>query len=116
MHETVSPYAEIGHTELIGEFYATEGDPDIGRELSVRIFEHAGFDGDPRAVPLNGRDGTQVQENGQSLTLADYVNFAAVHHFEALENILEFLMMKPGEQDYVTMRATILSRLEPRNR
>ncbi|HSX07204.1 MAG TPA: hypothetical protein VLG92_05800 [Candidatus Saccharimonadia bacterium] len=109
--EAASPYAEFGHAELIGQFYETEGDPDIGRELSVRLFEHAGLTIDPRVAPLIGRDGMQVRESDGPLTLSDYVNFAARHHLEALEEILDFLMKKPGEQDYEATRATIAGRL-----
>ncbi|HKU18023.1 MAG TPA: hypothetical protein VJP80_02005 [Candidatus Saccharimonadales bacterium] len=109
--ETASPYAGFEHSMLIDRFYETEGDPDIGRELSVRLFAHAGLEGDPRVVPLIGRDGTQVQGSDGPLTLADYVNFAARHHIDALEGILSFLMMEPGQEDYVAVRATMLSRL-----
>jgi hypothetical protein len=111
--EAASVYDTLAHAELIDQFYVTEGDPDIGRELSVRLFAHADFADDPRTAPLIGGDGAQVQEDGQPLKLADYVNFAARHHFEALESILDFLLMTPGTQDYETMRATMLGRLSP---
>lgn len=106
-----SLYVAIESDELIGRFYETEGDPDIGRELSIRLFEHAEFPDDPETTPLIGRDGEQVQEDGQSLMQAEYVNFAARHHFEALETILDFLMMEKGSPDYGTMRAAMLARL-----
>ncbi len=106
-----SAYAAYTHDALIDAFYESEGSPEIGRELSTRLFQHAGLTGDPAQEPLIGRDGAQVQHNNQPLTLADYVNFAADHHFEALEPILDFLMTKPGEHEYETTRAIMLSRL-----
>jgi hypothetical protein len=109
--EADSPYNTLAHAELIDRFYATEGDPDMGRELSIRLFAHADFADDPMTAPLIGGDGKRVQEDGKPLVLADYINFAAGHHFEALESILDFLMMEPGTPDYETMRATMLGRL-----
>lgn len=106
-----SQFDVIAHPELIDIFYETEGDAEVGRELSVRIFEHAGFPADPTTTPLIGRDGKPVQQDGKGLTLADYVNFAAQHHFEAVESILDFLMMEKQSPNYETMRATILARL-----
>jgi len=114
--EAVSPYAEFGHAELIDRFYETEGDPAIGTELSVRLFAHAGVPADPRTEPLRGRDGTQVQLGGKLLMLADYVNYAAMHHFEAVEDILSFLMMQSGTQDYEMVRATMVGRLSSSGR
>lgn len=109
--EAASPYAEVGHRDLIDRFYETEGDPSVGAELSARLFEYAGLAVDPSVAPLIGRDGRQVEENGRPLTLSDYVNYAAGHHFEALEGILGFLMQRPGEQGYDTARAAIVGRL-----
>lgn len=106
-----SPFAAVEHAALIEKFYETEGDPDIGRELSLRILAHAEFPGNPIATPLIGRDGMPVQQDGVSLSLADYVNFAVGHHFEAVESILDFLMMQKGSPDYDTMRAAIVARL-----
>lgn len=107
----VSPYAELSHAQLIGQFYETEGDTNIGRELSDRLFRHAGLTIDPNVTPLLGRDGKQIQEGGASLTLTDYVNYAAGHHFEALEGILDFLLTQPGDGNYEAAQAAMLSRL-----
>jgi len=109
--EAVPPYAELGHADLVDRFYATQGDPVIGRELSIRLFAHADIPIDPGTAPLIGRDGTQIQLDGRPLTLADYVNYAAGHHLEAVESILNFLMAQPGTQDYEATHATIQSRL-----
>nr|MDQ3094129.1 hypothetical protein [bacterium] len=79
----------------------------------VRIFKHAGFNIDPRTTPLTGKDGAQVISEGRPLTLADYVNYAAVHHFEALESILGFLEMQKGNTDYEAMSKAIVGRLNP---
>jgi len=114
--EVVSPYAELMHAELIDRFYESEGDPAIGTELSVRLFAHAGLEIDPRTAPLLGRDGNPVKQGDRTLMLADYVNYAAGHHFEALEGILDFLMTKPGDENYDTTRATIAGRLSPSGR
>lgn len=114
--EAASPYAEFGHAELIDRFYATEGDPAIGTELSVRLLAHAGIPVNPRTAPLIGRDGRQVLLDGKPLALADYVNYAARHHFEAVEGILDFLMLQPGTQDYELKHATMMSRLNPSGR
>jgi hypothetical protein len=116
--EVVSPYAGIGHEELIDEFYEADGgDPAIGKELSARLLRHAGFTGDPNTTPLIGRDGTRVVEDGRPLVLADYINFAAAGHteghLEALDEILGFLDMGPGQQDYESMRAGMMRRLNP---
>lgn len=105
--ETLSPYAGIEHTELIGMFYESKGNPDIGRELSVRLFTHAGGIDDVENTPLLRRDGTQVFDENTPLVLADYVNFAVKHHFNAVESILSFLMMSPGEPDYEAMKETV---------
>lgn len=110
--EVVSPYAEFEHPALIEAFYETEGNPDIGVELAVRMFAHAGIAEDPRAQPLIGRTGAQIEVNGKPLTLADYVNYAADNHIDALPGILGFLMTNPGEPDYETMRTTMQDRLE----
>ena len=110
--ETVSAYEGIGHDDLIGMFYETMGDPDIGRELSVRLFDHAGLAIDPTSVPLMGRDGLQVDKDGVGLTLADYINYAADHHFEAVGSILSFLSMKPGDADYQGIQVGIIARLQ----
>lgn len=108
-------YVALENPVLINQFFKTKGNPDIGRELSIRYFEHAGFTGDPLTTPLIGRDGKQVQHNGQLLVLADYVNFAADHHFEALtvpKGVFESLLMEPGTPDYEDMCASVLARLE----
>ena len=110
--EVASPYAEFGHAELIDQFYASEGNPVIGEELSVRLFRHAGIAVDPKTAPLVGRNGAQVVgEGGKPLTLSDYVNYAAGHHFEAVPEILDFLTMQPDTPDYDRMRIAMLSRL-----
>lgn len=106
--ETASPFADESHMSLIGSFYATEGDPTIGRELSARLFAHAGLANDPATLPLIGPDGRQVQGgDGSPLTLVDYVNYAAVHHPHAIEGILDFLTMQPGQPDYMAVRGTM---------
>ncbi len=102
-----APYSGIGNAALVVKFYEMGADPDIGRELSLRLMAHAGYTGDPVAEPLTGKDGKPVQdaETGQPLTLADYVNFATEHHFYALEGILNFLHTTPGEPEYEEGRA-----------
>lgn len=102
MPPEVAPYDGIGNAALIVKFYEMGADPEIGRELSVRLLAHAGYTGDPTTEPLTGKEGKRVQdaETGQLLTLADYVNFATEHHFYALEDILNFLHTKPGEPKY----------------
>lgn len=114
--EAISPYAEFETAALVDRFYETEGDPTIGTELSVRLLGHARFAGDPRTTPLVGRDGAQVQVDGRPLVLADYVNYAAQHHFYAVGEILDFLSMKPGTQEYVSTRAAMMGRLNPTGR
>jgi hypothetical protein len=109
--EVVSPYAEIGHDDLIGMFYDADGDPAIGRALSVRLFEHAAIPVDPAREPLIGRDGKQVVHQGKPLTLEDYVNYAAEHHFEAVDEILDILRKTPDDPDYVETREAMLDRL-----
>jgi hypothetical protein len=100
-------YDKIGSPALIVRFYESGLDQEIGRVLSARLLAHAGYPGDPSTEPLNGRDGKQVEDSdtGKSLTLADYVNYAAEHHFYALEGILDFLHTQPGEADYEKGRA-----------
>lgn len=110
--EDASPFAAFSHRALIDRYYETEGSPNVGLELSIRLFRHAGLVGDPTIMPLIGRNGAQVEEGGRPLMLADYVNFAAKHHFEAVESILDFLTMQPGTQDYDAMRASMVGRLE----
>ena len=98
MHEEVrqgveiDPYAAMSHEELIGAFVNSQGEPAIGTVISIRTFVHAGFKGDPTTTPLRGRDGRQIEENGRPLMLADYHNYAASHHFDYLESILEFTL------------------------
>lgn len=112
--EDRSAFAEIEHAELIDRYYRTQGeDLGIGRELALRLFEHAGFPRDPRGLPLIGRDNTPVLGNdGKPLMLVDYVNWAAEHHTEALPSILDFLLMAPGTIDYEGTRAAMLARIE----
>jgi hypothetical protein len=110
--EVASPYAKLETLELVDLFYERDADPAVGQEIAVRYFEHAGFTDDSRTTPLIGRDGKQVQEDGRQLFLVDYINYAAKHHSEALDSILSFLLMRPGEQDYEDMRASILARLK----
>lgn len=104
-------YAELEHSTLINKFYATEGDKDIGRELAIRLFEHAGYEGDPGTTPLIGRNGFQLIDDNNRLTLADYVNYAAGHHFDAIGEILDFLQMEPGESNYEGWRNAMFGRL-----
>jgi hypothetical protein len=106
----ISPYAEIGHRDLIDAFYAEE-DPAVGRELSVRLLAHAGFQGDATTEPLRHANGEQIRdpETGDPLTLADYVNYAAEHHLFALPGILSFLRTTPGDDNYRSGRLTTLS-------
>ena len=112
MSEAPRPsYADVDSVELVGIFYDTEGDLTVGKELSSRVFEHAGFSGELSTVPLVGRDGSQIQEDGRALMLIDYINFAARHHFDAVPAILDFLSMDKGSQDFETMRAVIVDRL-----
>ncbi|HVV66925.1 MAG TPA: hypothetical protein VHB72_02535 [Candidatus Saccharimonadales bacterium] len=110
-HEIPDGEQEISHAELIDRFYETEGDPAIGRELSVRLFKHACLASDPSTTPLIGRDGKQVQGDNGPLTLADYVNFATAHHPHALEGILDFLMEQPGTPEYEETRTDMIGRL-----
>lgn len=104
-------YGGVGSLDLIVEFFDSDVDQAIGRELSVRIMEHAGFPGDPDTAPLIGSDGSQIEKDGNPLTLADYINYAVDHHFEAVESILTFLLMERGSPEYETMRAAMLTRL-----
>ncbi len=104
-------FESLSDTELIDQFYVSEGNPVIGKELAVRIFAHANFTDDPNTTPLIGRDGKQVVQAGQPLVLSDYVNFAVTHHFDAVEGILDFLRMKSGTQDYETVRQSVVGRL-----
>jgi hypothetical protein len=107
-----STYADLDHIDLIGEFLDKQ-DPEMGRALSVRLFAHADLRVDPYATPLVGRDGKQVEQDGKSLVLADYVGYAAEHHGDAMEEILGFLLTEPGDKDYDSMRAAISGRLNP---
>ncbi len=108
-----SPFAAYDHPTLIDKFYESEGDPNIGKELAIRLFAHAGVGtADPNTAPLIGRDGAQVQGEEGPLVLADYVNYAAVHHFRYVEGILGFLLVHPGEEEYEAGRTAMIARLE----
>ena len=96
----------------IDEYYEKEGDPVIGRELSVEFFRHADISTDPSTTPLIGRDGEPIQGDEGPLTLADYVNFAAQRHPYALSEILDFLLKRPGTQSYQDAREVILGRFK----
>lgn len=115
--EAVSPHAKLETLEIVDLFYEKNtNDPEaaqeVGQEVAVRFFEHAGLTDDPRTTPLIGRDGKQVQEDGRPLFFVDYINYAARHHPNALDSILSFFLMEPGEQEYEDMRAVILAKLE----
>jgi hypothetical protein len=105
-------YADLDHIDLIGDFLDTQ-DPNMGRALSARLFAHAGLEVDPYTTPLRGRDGTQVEQDGRSLVLADYVGYAAEHHGDAMEEILGFLLTDKKHEDYISMQAAISDRLNP---
>lgn len=113
--ENHTQFEEIRHQDLIDMFYESEGDLDIGRELSSRLFKHAGIDIDLSRMPLLKSDGNQVIEDGVSLTMQDYVNYAASNHFYALESILSFLLMQPGERDYEDSKKTMLDKINRGN-
>lgn len=107
MPPEADPYRGIENAALVVKFYEMGADPEIGRELSLRLMAHSGYAGDPATEPLIGKDGKPVldAETGQPLTLADYVNFATEDHFYAVEGILNFLHTKPGEPEYEEGRA-----------
>jgi hypothetical protein len=112
--EAVSPYADMGHKELIGRFYETDGSSRaIGRELGTRLFTHLGFPGDPTRVAFTGRSGEQLQLDGEGIVWADYINFAAESHPEVIESILDALTEGPGEPAYDTALATMQAWLPP---
>lgn len=104
-------YIGIRTPELIGQFYETKGDPAIGRELSIRLLEHAGLGRGVSDRPLAGRDGRQVVAGDRPLVLADYVNYAAEHHFAALDEVFNFFLMQEGTPDYEAARAGMLARI-----
>ncbi len=110
--EAAASYAELSHIDLISEFLE-EQDPDVGRALSARLFAHADLRVDPYITPLVGRDGKQIEQDGRSLVLADYVGYAVEHHGDAMEAILGFLLTEPGDGDYETTQAAIVGRLSP---
>lgn len=109
--ETGLRNVELEHSDLIDRFYESEGDPVIGTELSVRIFQHASFMGDPIVTPLLGGNGEQVIDDGKPLVLADYINFATKHHPDAVEQILDFLLLEAGTKEFEDIKSVILRRL-----
>jgi|GEM_PF-3705847 hypothetical protein len=97
--------------DLIDLFYDTEASPEVSEELSIRLFEHAEFDGDPKSTPLNDQNGVQVVEGNTPLMLSDYIKYASNHHFYALDGIFEFFNTAPGQPEYEATRASIINRL-----
>jgi hypothetical protein len=107
-HERL-PFEGIDHTTLIDQFLDADGqDQALGRELGIRLMEHAGI-ADPTTTPLMGSNGEQVGD----LVLADYVIYAAAHHAYALGDILGFLELDPERdaEDHATMREVMVERL-----
>jgi hypothetical protein len=97
----VSPFADVGDADLIERFFDSEGDPAIGRELSIRLLKHANYVGDPTTEPLLKEGKPMFDEASQrTLTLADYVYYANKNYFWALEEILDFLYTEPGSSEY----------------
>jgi hypothetical protein len=112
--EVASPHEGFTHDELIDAFYAAElNDVNMGTELALRLFAHAELAGEPRATPLIGRNGSQVEMDGKPLVLADYINFAARRHPQELGGILDFLTMEPGGEDYKAVQETMAGWLTP---
>lgn len=106
-------FEQMSHDDLVGAFFEVEGaDHEMGRELSLRLLDHAGLPRDLGQMPLIDNDGNLVQMNATVVTVSDYVNYAAVHHLHAIPGILDFLTTTPGSSEYDAGQTVLTERLK----
>lgn len=113
--EAASPYEGMLSPELIDRFFATRGNHEVGRELGVRLLRRLGFpaDHDPTAEPLMGRSGEQLELDGKAVMWADYVNYAAFDHFDAIGDLFDALTDDSDGQAFKRAQAAMQGWLPP---